>query len=220
MIPGMERLEQIPARPLSDWLSPASLTGRFIRLEPLTEQHAVGMARHADADTVALLSRGGPAELSVQGWADHIGLLNALPNRVNWAVVVMGSGKLEGDREVDEVAGRISYSAVSHADRWVEIGTMLTPPYRGGACNPEAKWLLLERAFAVLGAGRVHFKVDARNARSRAAMLKLGATQEGTLRRYQVRSDGTARDSVMYSVLLEEWPAVSARLRHRLNTLH
>jgi len=53
---------------------------------------------------------------------------------------------------------------------------MLTPPYQGGACNPEAQWLLLERAFGVLGAGRVHFKVDARNARSCVAMLKLGVT--------------------------------------------
>ena len=53
---------------------------------------------------------------------------------------------------------------------------MLTPPYQGGACNPEAQWLLLERAFGVLGAGWVHFKVDARNARSCVAMLKLGVT--------------------------------------------
>ena len=71
----------------------------------------------------------------------------------------------------------------------------------------------------MLGAGRVHFKVDVQNARSRAAMLKLGATQEGTLRRYQIRPDGTARDSVMYSVLLEEWPSVGAGLQQRLNTL-
>ncbi len=164
---------------------------------------------------MAWLSRGGSAELSVQDCADHIGRLNTLPNRVNWAVVVRGREKLAGD----EVIGRISYSTVSHADRWVEIGTMFTPPYQGGVCNPEAKWLLLERAFGVLGAGRIHFKVDVRNARSRAAMLKLGATQEGTLRRYQICPDGTARDSVMYSVLLEDWPSVGAGLQQRLNTL-
>lgn len=172
MIAGMEGLEEIPARPLSDWLSSVFLTGRFVRPEPLMEQHAEGTARRANADTVAWLSQGGSAELSAQGWADHIGRLNTLPNRVNWAVVVRGRRKLAGD----EVTGRISYSTVLHADRWVEIGTMLTPPYQGGACNPEAQWLLLERAFGVLGAGRVHFKVDARNARSCVAMLKLGAT--------------------------------------------
>ena len=108
MIAGMEGLEEIPVRPLSDWLSPILLTGHFVRLEPLTEQHTEGTARHADANTVAWLSRGGPAELSAQCWADHIGRLNTLPNRINWAVVVRGRGKLAGDK----VTGRISYSTV------------------------------------------------------------------------------------------------------------
>ena len=135
MIAGMEGLEEIPARPLSDWSSSVFLTGRFVRPEPLMEQHAEGTARRANADTVAWLSQGGSAELSAQGWADHIGRLNTLPNRVNWAVVVRGRRKLAGD----EVTGRISYSTVLHADRWVEISTMLTPLYQGGARNPEAK---------------------------------------------------------------------------------
>jgi RimJ/RimL family protein N-acetyltransferase len=115
-----------------------------------------------------------------------------------------------------QVAGRVSYSTVQPADRWAEIGTMLTPPFQGGFCNPEAKLLLMDRAFTVLGAGRIQFKVDARNARSRAAMHKLGATEEGTLRRYQARRDGVARDSVVFSVLPEEWPAVRAGLASRL----
>lgn len=198
----------MPASPLADWTTAAPLSGRFVRLEPLSERHAEGIFRHADLDTVALLSRGGPAEHSAAGWRDYIARLNGLPNRVNWAV-------LQGE----QVAGRISYSTVQYADRWLEIGTMLTPPFRGGPCNPAAKLLLMERAFEVLGAGRVHFKVDARNARSRAAMRKLGATEEGTLRRYQLRPDGVARDSVMYSVLAEEWPGVKAGLLARLGNV-
>ena len=194
----------------TQWTAPVALTGRFIRLEALAARHAAGIYRHADAETVALLSRGGPTEHSVQGWAEYIGRLNAVPGRVNWAVVV---------REGEQVAGRVSYSSVNPADHWAEIGTMLTPPFQGGFCNPEAKLLLMERAFTVLGAGRIHFKVDARNARSRAAMHKLGATEEGTLRRYQVRPDGTARDSVMFSVLPEEWPTVRAGLVARLDRL-
>lgn len=201
-----------PSQEARRWTDPVVLTGRFIRLEPLTTQHAAGIFNHADAETVALLSRGGPAEQSVQGWAEYIGRLNAVPGRVNWAVVVPTQ---DGGNE--QVAGRVSYSTVQPADRWAEIGTMLTPPFQGGFCNPEAKLLLMERAFTVLGAGRVQFKVDARNARSRAAMHKLGATEEGTLRRYQVRSDGTPRDSVMFSVLPEEWPAVRAGLLARLD---
>ena len=198
--------------PEAQWTDPVILTGRFIRLEPLTARHAAGIFRHADAETVALLSRGGPTEHSVQGWAEYIQRLNAVPGRVNWAVVVPAQ---EGGTE--QVAGRVSYSSVNHADRWTEIGTMLTPPFQGGFCNPEAKLLLMDRAFTALGAGRVHFKVDARNARSRAAMHKLGATEEGTLRRYQTRSDGVARNSVMFSVLSEEWPAVRAGLLARLD---
>lgn len=187
-----------------------TLEGRFIRLEPLTEAHAPGIADHADAQTVAMLSRGGPAGNDVTGWTGHITQLNALPHRLNWAVVL---------KESEQVAGRISFSTVQYQDRWVEIGTMLTPPFQGGVCNPEAKLLLMERAFGVLGAGRVQFKVDARNARSRAAMRKLGATEEGVLRRYQMRPDGVARDSVVFSVLPEEWPAVRAGLEARLDTL-
>ena len=95
-----------------------------------------------------------------------------------------------------EVAGRISYPVVNLADRWLKIGTMLTGPFRGGAANPEAKLPLMERAFETLGAGRVRFRADARNARSLHALQKLGAVQEGVLRRHQVRPDGRARDGV------------------------
>ena len=197
----------LPA-PLEEWLRPVTLAGRFVRLEPLGPQHAADLYRHADAATVMMLARGGPDEHSPEGWARYIERLNALPDRLNWAVVEQSSGT---------AAGRISFSSVHYADRWVEIGTMLTPPIQGTAATPAAKLLLLERAFEVLGAGRVQFRVDARNGRSRAAMLKLGAVQEGTLRRSQLRPGGTARDSVMYSVLPEEWPDVKAGLQARLN---
>jgi len=196
--------------PEHEWMAGVTLEGRFVRLEPLTEAHAQGIANHADDQTVAMLSRGGPVSNDVAGWTGHIAQLNTLPRRLNWAVVL---------REGEQVAGRISFSTVQHEDRWVEIGTMLTPPFQGGVCNPEAKLLLMERAFGTLGAGRVQFKVDARNARSRAAMRKLGATEEGVLRRYQVRPDGVARDSVVFSVLPEEWPAVRTGLEARLGLL-
>lgn len=192
-----------------DWLERVRLTGRFLHLEPLQEAHAAGMHAHLDAETVQYLSRGGPADPSVDALAAYIVRLNAVPGRLNWAVVMAGGA----------VAGRISYSAVNVSDRWLEIGTMLSTPFRGGAANPEAKLLLLERAFEVLGAGRVQFKVDARNARSRRAMQKLGALEEGVLRRFQLRPDGHARDSVVYSVLPEEWPAVKAGLEARLAAL-
>ncbi|GAA4017105.1 GNAT family protein [Deinococcus rubellus] len=194
--------------PPEEWFQIPTLSGEVVRLEALTTAHAAGITRHATPETVAFLSRGGPAENTPQEWAAYIEHLNALPNRLNFAVLV-GS----------EVAGRISYSEVRPADLWVEIGTMLTPPFQGTAANPGAKLLLLTRAFEVLGANRVHFKVDERNARSLRALEKLGAVREGTLRQYQMRPDGYARDSVMFSILRSEWPDVRAGLTKHLEAL-
>lgn len=197
----------IPAPP-DEWLRPVSLTGRFVNLVPLTEAHAADLHAGADEATSALLARGGPETPTVAGWAAYIARLGALPNRLNWAVLVGG-----------RAVGRISYSEVRPGDRWVEIGTMLVPGAQGTAANPEAKLLLMTRAFERLGANRVHFKVDARNVRSLRAVEKLGAVREGTLRQYQVLPGGFARDSVMFSVLLAEWPDVKAGLQSRLATL-
>jgi RimJ/RimL family protein N-acetyltransferase len=108
------------------------------------------------------------------------------------------------------------YSAIDPANATVEIGgTYYAPDWRGGAVNPAAKRLLLGHAFES-GARRVQFRVDAINARSRAAMLKLGAVQEGVLRQDRVTWTGRIRDTVIFSVLAEEWPAVRTKLNARL----
>ncbi|OLV16525.1 GNAT family N-acetyltransferase [Deinococcus marmoris] len=194
----------------TEWFQTPTLRGRHVFLEGLDESHAADMCAGADDETVRLLARGGPSEATPEAWADYIGRLNALPNRINFAVCLRESGVC---------VGRISYSEIRWADRWAEIGTMLLPAAQGTAVNPEAKLLLMARAFEVLGAGRVQFKVDSRNARSIRAMQKLGAVQEGTLRQYQVVPDGFARDSVVFSVLRGEWPAVKAGLENRVATL-
>lgn len=200
----------LPAAPEAEWYRTPTLRGQGIFLEGLSEAHAADLCAGADDDTVRLLARGGPAEATPAAWADYITRLNALPHRVNFAVRLGGSGV---------TVGRISYSEIRWADRWAEIGTMLLPAAQGSGVNPEAKLLLMARAFEGLGAGRVHFKVDARNARSIRAMQKLGAVQEGTLRQYQVLPDGFTRDSVIFSVLRGEWPAVKVGLRERLAAL-
>ncbi|AIZ45569.1 alanine acetyltransferase [Deinococcus radiopugnans] len=196
--------------PEAEWFQTPTLTGRHVFLEGLTESHAPDLCAGADDEMVRLLSRGGPSEATSAAWAEYIGRLNALPQRINFAVRRVESGV---------TVGRISYSEIRWADRWVEVGTMLLPAAQGGAVNPEAKLLLMARAFEVLGAGRVQFKVDARNTRSLRAMHKLGAVQEGTLRQYQVVSGGHARDSVVFSVLRSEWPAVRAGLEARVAAL-
>ena len=85
-----------------------------------------------------------------------------------------------------------------------------------GVVNPECKFLLMRHAFETLKFHRVEFKTDARNARSRAAILKLGAREEGIFRKHMIMADGHVRDSVWFSVIDDEWPAVKAGLEKRI----
>ena len=115
--------------------------------------------------------------------------------------------------------GVSSYLTIDPANASLEIGgTYYAPDIRGGPVNPAAKRLLMGHAFES-GARRVQYKVDAINARSRAAVLKLGATQEGILRQDRVTWTGRIRDTVIFSVLDAEWPAVRDGLDARLAAL-
>jgi RimJ/RimL family protein N-acetyltransferase len=99
------------------------------------------------------------------------------------------------------------------------IGSTLYHPDRWGTqVNPETKLLLLGHAFDDCGLGRVKIQTDVLNTRSAAAIAKLGATREGVLRRHTRREDGTFRDTVVFSILRDEWPAVRERLLTRLAT--
>lgn len=119
-----------------------------------------------------------------------------------------------------EVVGSSSYLDLDAANRSVEIGaTWYAAAARGTRINPACKLLMLEYAFGPMFAGRaerVTIKCDARNEHSQRAIAKLGAMREGVLRKHKVMSDGFVRDTVMFSVIRDEWPAVEARLRRRL----
>jgi RimJ/RimL family protein N-acetyltransferase len=132
--------------------------------------------------------------------------------------------RLSADLETDfgrlpagTVVGWSSYLEVAPGDARLEIGnTAYAPAVWGTAVNPEAKLLLLGYAFEGLSMGRVQLKTDIRNVRSQRAIAGLGATYEGTLRRYQRRADGTMRDSVLFSITAEEWPSVRRSLEARV----
>ncbi len=114
------------------------------------------------------------------------------------------------------VVGTSSYLEVSVRDARLEIGgTAYAPAVWSTQVNPDTKLQLLAYAFDVLRAGRVQLKTDVRNVRSQQAIARLGARYEGTLRRYQRRDDGTVRDTVAFSILAEEWPAVREGLLER-----
>ncbi|MGS2810290.1 GNAT family N-acetyltransferase [Nocardia sp. MW-W600-9] len=147
-------------------------------------------------------------------FAQHLRELSALPD---WHVWIVRSRTGIGARPAGSVLGLTSYLDVRPRDAALEIGfTAYAPAVWGSAVNPEAKLLVLEYAFDVLGVGRAQLKTDVRNHRSQQAIARLGARYEGTLRRQFRRADGTVRDSVMFSITAEDWPEVRAGLTERL----
>jgi RimJ/RimL family protein N-acetyltransferase len=183
------------------------LENRFVRLEPIGEGHRDGLrtACAADPETwTALYPYSMLGDAFDVTWARMMRDVGA-GRTLAFAVEVAGA-----------VVGMTTYSGISATDKAVEIGgTYYRPEARGGPVNPAAKRLLLAHAFDC-GAGRVQFKVDAVNARSRAAVLKLGAVQEGLLRHDRITWTGRVRDTVFFSILAEEWPAARERLDARL----
>lgn len=183
------------------------LENAFVRLERMSEAHREDFRAACQADTEtwkALYPFSWAGEHFDASWERQMAM-NASGQFISFAVV-------RGGRCV----GASSYLNISVPDARVEIGaTYYHPDHRGGPVNPAAKRLMLGGAFDA-GARRVELRVDAINARSRAAVLKLGAIQEGILRQDRVTWTGRIRDTVIYSILSDEWPAVRDRLDARL----
>jgi RimJ/RimL family protein N-acetyltransferase len=189
---------------------PVLLTGHHVRLEPLERRHLPGLL--AVAGEPATFQYFVTPPLGEAGemakWVEMILRGQAAGTDVGWATVRVSDGR---------VVGATTYLDIRRANRGLEIGnTWLTPAAQRTAINTEAKYLQLRHAFETLGAWRVQLKTDERNARSRAAILRLGASFEGVLRKYQVRHDGYIRNTAMFSIIEAEWPAVKAGLEGRL----
>ncbi len=120
-------------------------------------------------------------------------------------------------RESGQVVGSTRFMNIDATNRHVEIGsTWIVPAWQRTAANTEAKYLMLRQAFESWGCLRVELKTDAMNHQSRAAILRLGAKEEGTFRKHVITSSGRVRDSVYFSIVDTEWPEVKARLEKRL----
>ncbi|MBO0909501.1 GNAT family N-acetyltransferase [Arthrobacter sunyaminii] len=194
---------------------PASsvLTGRFVRLEPLTTGLLPELHRAiAVPEVFAGGYGGGPAGLHPEpdafaAWAQTYYRWDALPFAV----------RLLQDGRPGPVAGTSTLADLDLRQETIQLGwTAYSPSVWGTAVNAETKLLLLEHAFGA-GFGRVSLQADSRNARSRAAIEKLGGTFEGILRRDRLRADGSWRDTAVYSILAPEWPAVRVALEDRLS---
>ena len=192
----------VPVKPLGS----NDLTGRFVALEPLEERHHADLIRIAEDKAIWTYF---PLDLS-KGYAARLpSFVEEMAKGTQMSFVVR--------RLTDgAVVGSTSYLAISPRDARVEIGaTWYVAGAQGTAVNPEAKYLLLGNAFAAFY-NRVEFKTDAKNLRSRAALKKLGATEEGILRGHMWMPQGYFRDSVYFSILAGEWPPVKANLEKRL----
>ncbi|MEU6076485.1 bifunctional pyridoxamine 5'-phosphate oxidase family protein/GNAT family N-acetyltransferase [Micromonospora sp. NPDC047074] len=194
----------------SPWLDPAVLRGDHVLLEPLDLAHADEL-HAATADPEVWRHLGSPAPVDPAGMRAQIGAALAAHRRgerVPWVQRCAVTGA---------VVGTTSFYEVDPERRAVAIGyTFLGRPWWRTGINTEAKLLLLTHAFEELGAARVVWHTDIRNERSQRAIERLGATREGVLRMHKIRPDGSWRDTVQYSMTIDEWPNAQVTLREKL----
>ena len=183
------------------------LEGRLVRLEPLAPAHADDLAR-AVGDLHRKWTTRIPAPGDMAAEIDRRRAAGAEGRVVPWAVCLAATG---------EAVGMTTYLNIDAGNRRLEIGsTWLGPAVHRTGVNPEAKLLQLTRAFEALGCVAVEFRTHFHNRQSRRAIEALGAKQDGILRSHQVWRDGTLRDTVVYSIVAAEWPAVRLGLQERL----
>lgn len=193
------------------------LIGSIVRLDPSVAADAAELFAALDDERVyAAQYGGGPAgrPRTPDGTLRWIADAESNPARLMFTVRLVVDGELGA---AGTVIGTSSLGDAVPAHERIHLGwTGYNPAAWGTAVNPECKLLLLRHAFEDCGFGRVKLQTDLINTRSQAAIAKLGATREGVLRRHQVRADGSHRDTVVYSVLADEWAAVRTGLLRRL----
>lgn len=185
---------------------PVTLSGRYVRLEPLSETHVAGLTAVGIDDAIwqympyGLMHGQEDLHRWVRGVLEHAAAGTDLP----FAVIHLASGR---------VAGATRYMEIRPAHRGLEIGgTWYGAEFRRTPVNTECKYLLLRHAFEELKCLRVQLKTDSRNERSQRAIERIGAVKEGVLRNHMLLPDGTIRHSVYYSILDSEWLNVKQRL--------
>lgn len=191
-------------------IAPVTLTGRFVRLEPLTSGHLDALARVAfDPSIWTWMPTTVEDRASLERWLDE-----AIATERAGTALPFVTVRLDGNVAV----GSTRFMNISARDGRVEIGgTWIAPAYQRSAVNTEAKYLMMKHAFETLGATRVELKTHVKNEKSRRAIERIGGVYEGVHRKHMLHQDGSRRDTVWYSILDEEWSAVKARLEGILN---
>ncbi|HEX7338799.1 MAG TPA: GNAT family protein [Rhodanobacteraceae bacterium] len=194
---------------MSDFLSPVTLTGRHVTLEPLSADHADALARAcADGQLWELWYTAVPRAEAMAAYIDTALAMQAEGTALPFAVRATATG---------DIVGCTRYLHVDAANRRVEIGaTWYAQSVQRTGVNTECKALLLQHAFEVLGCIRVELRTHWMNQTSRAAIARLGAKQEAVLRNDRILADGSWRDTVVFSIIQSEWPAVKRHLAFKL----
>ncbi|MGH8458015.1 MAG: GNAT family N-acetyltransferase [Nevskiales bacterium] len=192
-------------------VEPIILAGKHVRLEPLSADHVPGLLR---VSTHAEIWRWMPFTLqSEEQWQGFLKVaLKMVEAKTALPFVIFA-------KATDSLVGATGYWYIDRHHRRLEIGaSWVTLEWQRSGINTEAKHLLLRHAFEQLGCIRVEFKTDSLNKKSRTALKRIGATEEGLLRNHMLQPDGRKRHSVCFSIIDEEWPTVKARLEGLMAT--
>ena len=186
-----------------------TLEGNFVRLEPLSKEHREGLCRAIlDGELWKLLVASVPHPDNVDEFLNDAH--NLYKSGVGLAFAVV-------DKQANRVAGSTRFMRADARNKRIEIGfTFLGKTWQRTHINTEAKLLMFSHAFEKMGLNRVEFRADYLNGASRRALLRLGAKEEGILRNHMVMPNGRVRDSVVYSVIRNEWPGVKQHLHSKL----
>ena len=190
-------------------LEPVTLEGRHVRLVPMTAEHVPALWEAGrDPELWRLTVSQVHSEADMRRYVEDALRQQAAGTAIPFVTTEAATGRVVG-------SSRLANAEAAH--RRVEIGwTWIAPAWQRTAVNTEAKYLMLRHAFEVLGMVRVELKTDALNERSRRAILRIGAREEGILRKHQITESGRNRDSVYFSVIDDEWPRVRSHLEAML----
>jgi RimJ/RimL family protein N-acetyltransferase len=196
-------------------ISPVTLQGAIVRLEPLRHEHAELFWEVAKNDLEDIFRW---IPYSMKTPEDFRWLVDkAFEEQQRGESVVFATVEQSSGRAI----GSTRFMNIDRTNRRVEIGsTWISPAWQRTAVNTEAKYLMLRHAFEVWQCMRVELKTDALNQKSRNAILRIGAKEEGTLRRHLLTHTGRVRDTVYFSILDSEWPEVKAKLEARITNSH
>jgi len=194
---------------------PLTLEGAVVRLEPIRQDHAELFWQVAKGDLEDIF-RWIPYALKTQDDFHNL-VEKAFQEQQRGESIVFATV----ERSSGQTIGSTRFMNIDRVNRRVEIGsTWIAPAWQRTAVNTEAKYLMIRHAFEVWQCIRLELKTDALNQKSRNAILRIGAKEEGTLRRHLLTWSGRVRDTVYFSILDNEWPEVKAQLEARLSRPH